>query len=141
MEKDTRNAIIVLMIVVAAIVGAVFGNLMAAQFDREDPPDREDIEKDDYAIYRTMAAAVATVNLVIALVLILLYIEVYRDVKSDFTVGLMMVTMSFMLYALFSNPLIHSVFGFRAFGLGPFAIIPNFFAMIAMSTLVYLSLK
>ncbi len=141
MEKDTRNAIIVLMIVVAAIVGAVFGNLMATQFDREDPPDREDIEKGDYTIYRTMAAAVATVNLVIALVLILLYLEVYRDVKSDFTVGLIMVTMSFMLYALFSNPLIHSVFGFRAFGLGPFAIIPNFFAMIAMSTLLYLSLK
>ena len=141
MEKDTRNAIIVLMIVVAAIVGAVFGNLMAVQFDREDPPDREDIEKDDFTIYRTMAAAVATVNLVIALVLILLYMEVYRDVKSDFTVGLILVMMSFMLYALFSNPLIHSVFGFRAFGLGPFAIIPNIFAMIAMSTLLYLSLK
>jgi hypothetical protein len=141
MEKDTRNAIIVLMIVVAAIVGAVFGNMMENQFEREDPPDREELEKKDSTIYRTLTAAVATVNLVIATGLLVLYIEVYRDVKSDFTVGLIMVTISFILYALFSNPLIHSVFGFRAFGLGPFAIIPNVFAMIAMSTLLYLSQK
>ena len=141
MEKETRNVIIVLMIVVAAIAGAVFGNMMESQADRDDIPDKEEIERKDISIYRTLAAVVATVNLVIAAVLILLYMEVYKDIRSDFTVGLIMVTISFMLYALFSNPLIHSIFGFRAFGLGPFAIIPNFFAMIAMSTLLYLSLK
>ena len=143
MEKDTRNIIIVLMIVVAAIVGAAFASLTEVQFDRDrdDFPDPEEIEKRDFTIYRTTAAAVATVNLVIGAALIMLYLEVYREVKSDFTVGLIMVTLSLMLYALFSNPLVHSVFGFRAFGLGPFAMIPNFFAMVAMSTLLYLSLK
>jgi hypothetical protein len=141
MEKDTRNVIIVLMIVVAAVVGGLFGSMMASQTNRDDIPDKDEIERKDITLYRTLAAVVATVNLVIAAVLILLYVEVYRDVKSDFTVGLIMVMFSFLLYALFSNPLIHSIFGFRAFGLGPFALIPNVFAMIAMSTLLYLSLK
>ena len=98
MEKDTRNIIIILMIVVAAIVGAAFASVIEVQFDRDrdDLPDPEEIEKQDFTIYRTTAAAVATVNLVIGAALIMLYLEVYREVKSDFTVGLIMVTLSLM---------------------------------------------
>ena len=50
MEKDTRNVIIVLMIVVAAVVGAVFGRTIDLKFDRDDIPDREESERKDFTV-------------------------------------------------------------------------------------------
>jgi hypothetical protein len=143
MEKDTRNAIVIILLVAAGIVGAVFGSTVEFGYkgDGEWPPDREEIERSDPTIYLTIGTAVATVNLVIAVLLIVLYFQVYKEVKSDFTIGLIVVMFSFLLYALFSNPMIHDLFGFRAIGIGPFAWIPNLFAMVAMFILLYLSLE
>lgn len=141
MEKDTRNAILVIIIIVAGIAGTAFGSMIDLQFEGKEPPDDDEIERRDPTLYLIISSAVASINMVIASILIILYYQVYKEVKSEFTLGLIIVMFSLLLYAIFANPLTHAIFGFRAFGLGVFSIIPHVFATIAMSILLYLSLK
>ena len=61
--------------------------------------------------------------------------------KSEFTLGLMVFSLTLLLYALTSNPLLQWVFGYQAFGLGPFAMIPELFTTLALAVMLYLTLK
>ena len=40
-----------------------------------------------------------------------------------------------------TNPLVHWIFGFRAVGLGPFAMLPDLFTCVALAILPYLTVK
>jgi hypothetical protein len=71
----------------------------------------------------------------------LIYIAIYRKTKSEFTVGLIIFSMILLLYTLTSNPMMHWIFGFRAFGLGPFAMLPDLFTCVALAVLLYLTVK
>ena len=84
---------------------------------------------------------ISTINVVLLVFLLATYVDIYRRKKSEFTVALMIFSVVLLLYALSSNPIIHLAFGFRAFGLGPFAILPDLFTCLAVSILVYLSFK
>jgi hypothetical protein len=46
-----------------------------------------------------------------------------------------------LLYAITSNPLVQYIFTYRGFGMGPFILLPDIFATVALSVLLYLSLK
>jgi len=100
------------------------------------PPPPGDIE-----LFYTAKTVVSTVNVALVIILFLTYIEIYRKTKSDFTVGLIIFSMILLFYTLSSNPIMQWAFGFRAFGLGPFAMLPDLLACIALSVLLYLSLK
>ncbi len=100
------------------------------------PPPPGDIE-----LFYTAKTVVSTVNVALVMILLLMYIDIYQKTKSDFTVGLIMFSMILLLYTLASNPIMQWAFGYRAFGLGPFAMLPDLFACVALSVLLYLSLK
>ena len=104
------------------------------------PPD-ERRYPGDLELYYTIRTVVTTVNATLASMLLIAYIDIYRRIKSEFTIGLGLFSVVLLLYALVSNPLLHSVFGFWAVGLGPFAMLPDLFACIALSLLLYLSLR
>jgi len=61
--------------------------------------------------------------------------------EAEFTIGLIALNVALLLYALTSNPLIHRWLGFMGSGLGPFAMLPDLFTLIASATLLYLSQK
>jgi len=65
----------------------------------------------------------------------------YRKLKSKFTIGLILFSLTLLLYALTSNPLLQWIFGYQAFGLGPFAMLPEMFTTLAVAVLLYLTLK
>jgi len=100
------------------------------------PPPPGDIE-----LFYTAKTVVSTINVALVIILLLTYIEIYRKTKSEFTIGLMIFSMILLLYTLASNPITQRAFGFSAFGLGPFAMLPDLFACIALSVLLYLSFK
>ncbi|MBM4401224.1 MAG: hypothetical protein FJ045_04655 [Crenarchaeota archaeon] len=100
------------------------------------PPPPGDIE-----LFYTIKTVVSTVNITLAIILLLTYVELYRKTKSEFTVGLMIFSVLLLFYTFTSNPTMQWAFGFHAFGLGPFAMLPDLFAFIALSVLLYLSLK
>ncbi|MCS7119698.1 MAG: hypothetical protein RMJ07_00895 [Nitrososphaerota archaeon] len=100
------------------------------------PPPPGDIE-----LFYTVKTVISTANAAITTILLIIYLGVYRKTKSNFTAGLIIFSLTLLLYTLASNPLLHWVFGFRAFGLGPFAMLPDLFTFIAVLILLYLSLK
>ena len=100
------------------------------------PPPPGDIE-----LFYTIKTVVSTVNIALAIILFLNYIEIYQKTKSEFTVGLMIFSIIILFYTLTSNPITQWIFGFSAFGLGPFVMLPDLFTCISLFILLYLSVK
>ena len=95
----------------------------------------------DIEMFYTFKTVISTINITLLIFLLIGYFSIYRKTKSEFTIGLLIFSMTLLLYALSSNPLIHWLFGFRAFGLGPFAMLPDLFTCVALSVLLYLTFK
>jgi len=140
--KTRVLGIVIGLILIAGIVGAVLGNLLVTQRHPLPPgvdPDRFDWES--FKIFQTVKTAVTAINVTISIVLIAIYVRIYRKTQSEFTLGLIVMMLALLLYAITSSPLISVIFGFRSFGLGPFSLIPDLCAAMALSVLLYLSLE
>jgi hypothetical protein len=95
----------------------------------------------DIEFYYIAKTVVSTINVTVLIFLLISYIDIYRKTRSEFTIGLIIFSATLLLYALVSNPLVISIFGFRIFGLGPFALLPDLFTFAALIVLLYLSIK
>jgi hypothetical protein len=95
----------------------------------------------DIQLYYTVKVVLTTINAAMLVFLFSAYVSVYRKMRSPFTIGLMLFSLVLLLYALSSNPLLQWVFGFRAFGLGPFAMLPDLFTFVALAVLLYLTFR
>lgn len=95
--------------------------------------------QNDLAIYYTAKAVLASMNAFLLIVLSSIYWKVYRDTGLEFSLGLVIFSVALLMYSLVSNPLLVSVAGYRASGLGPFAMLPDLFTCIASLTLLYIS--
>ena len=137
------------LIITALIVIAVVGFLVAlwaiywlppSPFRPRAPPQGyapfEDIE-----LFYTVETVFSTVNVMLSILLLIVYVSIYRKTRSEFTVGLTIFSAVFLLNALASNPLIRAAFGYRTFGLGPFSMLPDLFTFAALIVLLYLSAK
>ena len=138
MKKIARIGIIIGLILVAGIAGAIIGNLYS---EVQDDNQGKGKNTDDSEILFISKNIMTSINIVLSSILIVLYINTYRNIKSDFTLGLIVVMFSLLVYAITSNPLIHLLFGYRGYGMGPFMIIPDFFFFLALGIILYLSLK
>jgi len=95
----------------------------------------------DIELFYIAKTVISSVNLALLICLLIVYIDIYRKTKSKFTIGLIIFSLVFLLNAIASSPIMQGAFGFSAFGLGPFAMLPDLFTCIALSVLLYLSLK
>lgn len=85
---------------------------------------------------------ISTFNGLLLLVLAWSYLVVYRDLPNRFTFSLLLFTVALLLYAVASNPAIHLLFGYRGGpALGPFAFLPDLFAAVAVTLLLYQSFQ
>jgi hypothetical protein len=75
------------------------------------------------------------------LAILTIYGRIYAEIKSKITLGQILVMLALLAYAITSNPAVQLAFGFRAEGLGPFAMIPDFFTCIALGILLEMSLE
>lgn len=144
----TNNMKFGLMLLILAAV-AVGSALWATSFEEQRvppfdfrpyppfPPERAlDLE-----LFYMIKTIVSSVNVTLLVFLLVTYIGIYRKIQSQFTVGLILFSMVLLLYALASNPIVQVAFGYRAFGLGPFAMLPDLFSLVALTVLLYLTLK
>jgi hypothetical protein len=146
MNKNVRTWLILATLIVVAILVALWATstawyipLLPSPWERRWPPLREipwDIE-----LFYTAKAVASTINVTLSIFLLLTYINIYRKTRSEFTIGLIIFSMVFLLNALASNPLVIWAFGFTAVGLGPFAMLPDLFTLGALAVLLYLSVK
>lgn len=97
-------------------------------------------EKPNLLTYYVKAKTIlSTVNSILLLSLMIIYIDIYSKTRSKFSMGLIMFSIALLLYSLSSNPIIHRFAGFRGSGLGPFTMLPDLFTCIASAILLYLS--
>jgi hypothetical protein len=146
MNKNVRTCLILATLIVVAILAAVWAMSISwlppfpwRPWERHLPPEYEIPE--DIEFFYMAQTVVSTINVALSIFLLLIYISIYRKTRSEFTIGLIIFSMVFLLNALASNPLVIWAFGFRAFGLGPFALLPDLFAFGALAVLLYLSIK
>jgi hypothetical protein len=143
MNRNIRNWLILVTLIVVAILATLWATstvwLPRFPLERHEPPER--IIPGDIEFFYTAQTVVSTINVTLLIILLLIYTGIYRKTRSEFTIGLIIFSAVFLLNALASNPLVIRVFGFRPFGLGPFAFLPDLFTLAALAVLLYLSVK
>ncbi len=93
-----------------------------------------------FEAFLTIKAFVSTLNVLLILVLLSNYLNIYREMPNRFTLSLSIFTLALLLYALSSNPLVTTVLGYRhGIGLGPFTFLPDIFASVAVIVLLHQS--
>jgi hypothetical protein len=95
----------------------------------------------DIEVFYKIKTILSSINATLLVLLLATYIDMYRKIPSEFTFGLIVFSLTLLFYALSSNPLLQWLFGYRAFGLGPFAMLPDMFTTLALVVLLYLTMK
>lgn len=147
-NRMTSNAKIGLVLLVLAAV-AIASGLWATSYEQRAPPFEPrpwppfppEGMLEDLELFYTIKTIVSSVNVTLLVILLVTYIGIYRKTRSEFTVGLILFSVVLFLYAMASNPIVQVAFGYRAFGLGPFAMLPDIFSLIALTVLLYLTFK
>jgi len=143
MNKSMRIWLILATLIVVAILAALWASstFWFPRYPWELRPRPLENIPGDIEFFYTAKTVVSTVNVTLSIILLLIYINIYEKTRSEFTIGLIIFSMVFLLNALASNPFLIWVFGFRPFGLGPFALLPDLFTFVALAVLLYLSIK
>ena len=143
MNKNMRTWLLLATLIVVAILAGLWATstfwLPPSPWAHHLPPPYN--IPGDIEFFYTAKTVVSTINATLLIFLLIIYINIYRKTRSEFTIGLIIFSMVLLFYALSSNPLVHWTFGFRAFGLGPFAMLPDLFTCVALSVLLYLTIK
>jgi len=95
----------------------------------------------DIELFYKIKTILSSINATLLVFLLATYVDMYKKLKSEFTIGLILFSLILLLYALTSNPLLQWLFGYQAFGLGPFAMLPDLFTTLALAVLLYLTMK
>ncbi len=142
MEKRTLIAAYFVSIILAVILGMILSEILIAnftgsEFPFEIPP--EYLPPLNFMIY--LKTVISSVNFVLIILLLVIYVDLYRKIKTNFTAGLLLLIIVLLMNAVTSNPLVFLRFGFPVFGVGVGFIIPDLFTTIALTVLFYLSLE
>lgn len=143
MNNNLRNGLIIAIIVVVAILATIWATstpLFPRPFEPHERPPFEEIPY-DYELFYTIETVVSTINVTLSVFLLAIYINIYRKTRSEFTIGLTIFSAVFLMNAFALNPFVQWAFGFHAFGLGPFAMLPDVFTLGALAVLLYLSFE
>ena len=139
--------IVILAVIVVAILAAIWAAMVIYQsqvyqqvfpFRPLQPPGYIPGDIELFYIARTVLSAI---NITLLVVLIVTYVSIYIKTRSQFTIGLLIFATVFLMKDVASNPFVIGAFGFRLYGLGPFALLPDLFEFVALTVLLYLSVK
>jgi hypothetical protein len=89
----------------------------------------------------TAGTILSVINMALAAVLLTVYSGLYRKRRTEFNLILIIVALTLLCFSIVANPLVSAVLGYESSGLGPFFILPDMFALAALSAFLYLSLK
>ena len=145
MNKRLKVGLIFAILVLVAIFAAFWVVIESRpQFpglqQRRAPPSFIPIPGDLEFFYAAFTI-ISTINIALLVILALIYFNIYIKTRSPFTIGLVIFALVFLVKDFTSSHLITSLLGFRAYGLGPFELLPGLFECFALSILLYLSIK
>jgi len=140
MNSNTKIWVVTIVTLVAIALVAALWAFYSFTFPQRLLPRPDDVQG-DLELYYISQTVVSTVNVSLLIFLLTTYVDIYRRTRSQFTFGLIIFALAFFLRTVTANPLFMRAFGFAAFGLGPFALVPEIFELVALSILLYLSAK
>ena len=143
MKRDAKILTIFGILAATAVLSLFWANVNIFPFSAHQPEGQRPPRTipGDIELYYTLKTVISTLNVALLIILLLTYVDIYVKTKSEFTIGLIIFSIVLFLDVIASNPLIHWVFGFYAFGLGPFAMLPDLFTFFALVALLYLTIK
>jgi hypothetical protein len=142
MNKKTLIGIYFVAVIAAVILGLFLSAIMinvieGSEFPIPIPPEYLPALK----IAMTIKTVISFVNMALIVLMLGIYIDLYRKIKTNFTAGLLLLIIVLLLNALTSNPLLFLRFDGTFFSPGMGILIPDLFSTIALSVLFYLSLE
>lgn len=142
MSKRLRHGLIVTVLVIV-VVATFWATILVRQHFGylEIRAPQPGFVPGDFELFYIANAIISTINIALLAILISIYVNIYLKTRSPFTVGLVIFAFVFLIRDLTSSPFVTSIYGFRAYGLGPFAFLPGLFELAALSVLLYLSAK
>ena len=144
MNKRLRYGLIILILVAVAIFAAFWALVLRHHpipaFQQARVPPHGAIPG-DFEYFYVANTIISTINIALLVILTIIYFNTYVKTHSQFTIGLIIFALVFLVQNMTSSPFIAAPFGFRAYGLGPFAFLPGMFEFVALTVLLYLSVK
>jgi hypothetical protein len=143
-KSNTRIILVILlvaMLVLVAVLAAFWFITISHQPILQQRRAPSGFIPGDFEYFYAAFTIISTLNIALLVLLLTVYFDIYRKTKSPFTVGLLIFGAAFLVKDLTSSPLVISLLGYRAAGLGPFEFLPGLFEFVALSVLLYLSIK
>jgi hypothetical protein len=95
----------------------------------------------DLEFFYVARTAFSTVNIALLIILTETYAALYYKTRSQFTIGLLLFALVFLMKEVATSPFVTGFFNFSVFGLGPFALLEPLLETAALSVLLYLSIE
>ena len=95
----------------------------------------------ELAFYYITRTVFSTVNIAILTLLMVTYASIYVKTRSQFTIGLLIFAVVFLIKDIASSPYVIGALRYSLSGLGPFALIEPLLELTALSVLMYLSIE
>ena len=149
-QMNTRRSVIWFTIIgLIAIAGILSGVWAFYTFESRtaSPPNLfiprqiQPFNPGDIEFYYVARTAFSTVNIALLIVLTETYVVLYYKTRSQFTIGLLLFALVFLMKEVASSPFVVGFFRFAPSGLGPFAWIEPMLETAALSVLLYLSIE
>jgi hypothetical protein len=145
MNRRLRIGLIVVTLVAVAVFAAFWALVLRQQhifsFPQRRAPPTGGFVPGDFEFFYVAFTVISTINIALLVILTLIYANIYVKTRSNFTIGLVIFALVFLVKDLTSSPLFTSLYGFRAYGLGPFEFLPGLFEFFALTVLLYLSIR
>jgi hypothetical protein len=142
MKKRTLLGIFAILVVVAIILGVLLSTwIIDFITDPNFPFEIPEELLPGILLYTPLKVILSLVNMVLILLMLAIYVDLYRKLKSRFTAALLLMIIVLMFNVMTSNPAVFLRFGPQIVGFGPFLIIPDLFTTIALTVLFYISLE
>ena len=145
MNRKLGIWLILVGLIAVAILSGVWAILTLNDFGSSvfpsTPPQRIYISLADLAFYYIARTVFSTVNIAILSILTATYAVIYSKTRSQFTIGLLIFSVVFLIKDVASSPFVIGAFRYTLSGLGPFALIEPLLELAALSVLLYLSIE
>jgi hypothetical protein len=134
-----------LVVIIIVLIGplntlnSIFSNPGRPFLERLTPQQLEEISN-LLVFYIKGRTVLALINTGLLLYLIAIYVGIYRETKSNFSLCLLLFSATLLLYSVTSNPILIWLNGFQEVNiLSVFNFLPDIFTTLASAILIYLS--
>jgi hypothetical protein len=142
MHKNLRIILVLTTLIAVALAAALWADSTFYQpFNPLRPLQPPHSIPGDFELFYAVTTVVSSVNIALLVFLLITNVDIFRKTRSKFTLTLLIFSTAFLFKNLTDSPIVIWAFGYRQFGLGPFALLPDLFEFVVLTALLYLNFE